>query len=65
MIYMSSKQCPNCSSRLAPGENPRVGQVIVCGNCGVKLEILWLLPLEYGVVNPLPPKRVNEKTAGT
>jgi lysine biosynthesis protein LysW len=37
--------CPNCGEKTSIGERPKTGQVVVCNNCGIELEIVSLDPL--------------------
>ena len=41
--------CPECDYRFKLGGRPRIGQRRVCPNCGVRLEIVNLSPVELDV----------------
>jgi lysine biosynthesis protein LysW len=43
---MKYGECPNCERLVNVGKNPRIGQHVICSNCGTKLEIYWLDPIE-------------------
>jgi lysine biosynthesis protein LysW len=38
--------CLDCKQAITLGSDPRVGQKVVCSNCGAHLEIINLKPLE-------------------
>ncbi len=60
--------CPVCKSRLDL-ENPlRINQSIICSNCGLELEVIWLYPLELAKVlsyNPDPSRQKEEFKTGS
>lgn len=43
---MFIKYCLDCEHEIDLGSHPEVGQKITCPNCGVRLEVLNLEPLE-------------------
>jgi alpha-aminoadipate carrier protein LysW len=38
--------CPECEGNLTLGTDVQVGEIVVCGDCGVDLEVTSLEPLE-------------------
>jgi lysine biosynthesis protein LysW len=38
-------ECPDCSCEVRFEVMPRVGQGVVCSECGTKLEVAYLYPL--------------------
>jgi lysine biosynthesis protein LysW len=42
---MAKPKCPHCNVEVQVGENPQVGQVFTCSNCGKGFEVVWLFPL--------------------
>ncbi len=43
---MATAFCPDCDHWIDVGARPKVGQQVVCSNCGAELEIISLEPLE-------------------
>ena len=41
---MSNVSCPECAAEITPAENTEVGEIIVCPDCGVDLEVTSLEP---------------------
>ena len=46
-----SKKCPVCNSMLHISQPIEINQQVVCANCGLELEIVWLYPLELARVS--------------
>lgn len=46
-----SKKCPVCNSSLQMPLPVEINQLVVCSNCGVELEVVWLYPLELAKVS--------------
>jgi lysine biosynthesis protein LysW len=45
-----SRKCPFCNIDL-PLQNPlELKQQVICPNCGLELEVVWLYPLELAKV---------------
>jgi lysine biosynthesis protein LysW len=44
-----SALCVECDAELNLGERARIGQRIVCPNCGVQLEVISARPLEVDI----------------
>ena len=42
---MVKARCPHCNCEVQLGENPQLGQVQICMNCGKRFEVVWLFPL--------------------
>ena len=42
---MSKVSCPECAAEVTLAENTEVGEIIVCPDCGVDLEIVALDPV--------------------
>jgi alpha-aminoadipate carrier protein LysW len=41
---MSTVSCPECAAEITLAENTEVGEIIVCPDCGVDLEVTALEP---------------------
>ena len=41
---MSTVSCPECAAELTLAENTEVGEILVCPDCGVDLEVTSLEP---------------------
>jgi alpha-aminoadipate/glutamate carrier protein LysW len=41
---MSTVTCPECEAKLALASGTEVGEIIVCSDCGVDLEVINLEP---------------------
>lgn len=41
---MSTVSCPECAAEITLEENTEVGEIIVCPDCGVDLEVISLMP---------------------
>ncbi len=41
---MSTVSCPECAAEIELAENTEVGEIIVCPDCGVDLEVIGLEP---------------------
>ena len=41
----STVACPECAAEVTLAENTEVGEIIVCPDCGVDLEVVTLEPL--------------------
>jgi lysine biosynthesis protein LysW len=41
-----SGKCPACNSYLKIHYPLEINQQVVCSDCGLKLEVIWLYPLE-------------------
>lgn len=56
-----SDKCPVCKTPLAIRTPLEIKQSVVCGNCGLELEVVWLYPLELAKVSDskTDPKRRN------
>jgi lysine biosynthesis protein LysW len=37
--------CPECYQEVQVSESPKIGHHVLCENCGMKLEVVWLYPL--------------------
>ena len=57
-----SSRCPTCQTPLQMEKPIEINQQVMCSNCGLELEVVWLYPLELAkIINHKPdPKR--EKT---
>jgi alpha-aminoadipate carrier protein LysW len=47
-IHMSSSNCPECDAALALA-NVVQGEIVVCPDCGVDLEVVGLEPLQVAL----------------
>ena len=43
---MVTAQCPDCDRMTGISGKPSLGRIITCENCGIRLEITWLDPIE-------------------
>ncbi len=43
---MATVVCPECDAEITLEEGTEVGEIIVCGDCGVDLEVVSLDPAE-------------------
>jgi alpha-aminoadipate/glutamate carrier protein LysW len=43
---MSKVSCPECAAEIALAENTEIGEIIVCPDCGVDLEVIALEPAQ-------------------
>jgi alpha-aminoadipate/glutamate carrier protein LysW len=41
---MSTVSCPECAAQIALAENTEAGEILVCPDCGVDLEVISLEP---------------------
>jgi alpha-aminoadipate carrier protein LysW len=41
--------CPECEGTLSLGADTQTGEIVVCGDCGVDLEVLNVSPLELAL----------------
>ena len=41
---MSTVSCPECAAEISLEEGTEVGEIIVCSDCGVDLEVVGLNP---------------------
>ena len=46
---MSTVNCPECEAEITLESNAEVGEIIVCPDCGVDLEIISLNPAKVEV----------------
>jgi len=42
-------QCPECVAELVLDEGTEVGEIVVCPDCGVELEVISLDPLQLAL----------------
>ena len=55
-----TKICPTCGTSLDLKGPLEINQSVICSNCGLELEVIWLYPLELAKVatyNPDPTKQ--------
>lgn len=45
-----SRKCPDCDTALPLSTPLEINQQVVCPNCGLELEVIWLYPLELAKV---------------
>jgi alpha-aminoadipate carrier protein LysW len=43
---MAGAQCPECAAQLELAADTEVGEILVCPDCGVELEVMSLQPLQ-------------------
>ncbi len=48
-LTTTTATCPECEGTLALGADIQSGEIVVCGDCGVDLEVLNVLPLELAL----------------
>ncbi|MEJ2448574.1 MAG: nucleotide exchange factor GrpE [Anaerolineales bacterium] len=46
-----SNECPACNTKLSTPQAVEINQQVVCSHCGLKLEVVWLYPLELSRVS--------------
>jgi alpha-aminoadipate/glutamate carrier protein LysW len=55
IITMATKEitimatCPECEGALSIGTDVQSGEIVVCGDCGVDLEVLTVAPLQLAL----------------
>jgi alpha-aminoadipate carrier protein LysW len=42
-------ECPECAAEISLAENTEIGEIIVCPECGVDLEVIGLEPAEVAL----------------
>jgi lysine biosynthesis protein LysW len=63
---MTSK-CPTCKSPLQLETPLEINQQVICSNCGLELDVVWLYPLELAKVidyKPDPKRKKHIKKKG-
>lgn len=59
-----SKKCPVCNSMLNLPQPVEINQQVICENCGLELEVIWLYPLELARVSgPITEESKKKKMA--
>ncbi len=43
---MAQATCPSCGEDINISSKPKMGQKVICPECGNELEIVWLDPIE-------------------
>lgn len=51
------RKCPVCNSSLQFTKPVEINTRVVCSNCGLELEVVWLYPLELAKVSSRDPDR--------
>ena len=46
---MNNYECPECAAQVEVAEGTIVGEILVCPDCGVELEVLSLDPLKLDI----------------
>jgi lysine biosynthesis protein LysW len=56
--------CPVCGKKLVFETPLKINQSVICSNCGLELEVIWLYPLELAKVlsNKSNPEKQNENS---
>ena len=52
--------CPVCNAILELKNPLRINQSIICSDCGLELEVIWLYPLELAKVLSYNPDRTRQ-----
>ncbi len=42
-------ECPSCFNNVKVGNQPKVGNRVVCPSCKTELEVVWLSPIELDI----------------
>lgn len=42
--------CPDCEMEISVHENPQIGEILDCENCGAEMEITSLDPIEVELI---------------
>jgi lysine biosynthesis protein LysW len=56
-----SNRCPTCHSILDLERPIEINQQVLCSNCGLELEVIWLYPLELAKVISYKPDPNRKK----
>ena len=46
---MATVSCPECAAELTLAEGTEVGEIVVCSDCGVDLEVISLAPVKVQI----------------
>ena len=57
-----SSRCPTCQTPLQMEKPIEINQQVMCSNCGLELEVVWLYPLELAKIIHYKPDPKREKT---
>jgi len=60
-----SKECPACNTKLSTPQAVEINQQVVCPHCDLKLEVVWLYPLEFSKVSGSDLEGDGEKSEQT
>ena len=63
-----TEKCPTCKTLLQLEPPLEINQTVICSNCGMELEIIWLYPLELAKVlsyNPDPSRKKKQPRQGS
>ncbi len=55
------KNCPTCKSQLTLETPIEINQSVICPNCGLELEVVWLYPLELAKILNYKPDGTKKK----
>ena len=56
-----TEECPACKTHLEIKGSLEINQSIICSNCGIELEVIWLYPLELAKVLSYKPDSTRKK----
>jgi len=54
--------CPTCKTALQIETPIHINQQVICPNCGLELEVVWLYPLELAKILNYKPDPTRQKT---
>jgi lysine biosynthesis protein LysW len=57
-----TERCPTCKTPLNLKSPLEINQSVICDNCGLELEVVWLYPLELAKVINYRPDPTRQKT---
>ena len=46
---MANTECPECAAEVGLAQDTEVGEILVCPDCGVELEVMSLDPLKVAL----------------
>lgn len=58
-----TRKCPACNSDLQLQHPVTINQQVICTNCGLELEVVWLYPLELAKVLEFKQDPTRKKRA--
>ena len=56
-----SAKCPNCNYSMQFSRLMEINHLVICSNCGVELEVVWLYPLTLAMNSRSNPDLDSEE----